>query len=154
MLLVLVPAVVAAFGSGCGGRDDPGPPTIAYGQAECDLCKMIISEERFAASMVIESPDGVRKLAVDDIGCLLRSVQNSPPAGRAVSFVHDYDTQEWIAAEEAVFVRSAELHTPMASQLAACKTPEGAEALAGRVSGTTTDFDDLARGAPARVPDR
>jgi nitrous oxide reductase accessory protein NosL len=64
----LYPILVLALAlAACGGAPgaEPTPPTIHYGEDICDICGMIISEERHAASYVTE--DGVGH-AFDDIG--------------------------------------------------------------------------------------
>ena len=118
LVLVMLPA-------GCGRSEDLGPPQIAYGQAECELCKMIISEEPHAAAAVIQSPEGVVKVAFDDIGCLLGYLGDPSHPGAITSFVHDLESRAWINAAQAVFVRSKSLQTPMASNLAAKEDPAG-----------------------------
>lgn len=132
---------------GCRRSDDLGPPAVAYGQTECDLCKMIISEEPFAAAAVVVEADEVTKLAFDDIGCLLDFLHNEGPSACVVAYVHDYQSQRWLDAATAVFVRSETIQTPMASHLAACETQEAAADLLRRYPGTSTAFVQLKIGA-------
>lgn len=142
-LSLLAAGSLLVLPAGCGRSEDLGPPQIAYGQTECNLCRMIISEEPFAAAAVIASSDGVQKLAFDDIGCLLDFLAEQPPGKRIVSYVHDYASREWVDASAARFVRSDSLQTPMASHLAACKTAAGAADLLKRYPGNTTTLDQL-----------
>lgn len=129
--------------SGCGRTDDLHPPQIAYGQAECDFCKMIISDEPFAAAAVLQSPDGIQSLAFDDIGCLLQFLREKPSANRIVTYVHDYESHAWLEADKCTFVQSDSLQTPMASHLAACRTREAAAALSARFPGTLNTLEQL-----------
>lgn len=147
-------AALAPTGAGCGRSDDLGPPQIAYGHAECELCRMIISEEPFAAAAVVVAPEGVRKVAFDDIGCLLRFLRDEPPATRVIAYVHDYESGRWIDAGAAAFVRSDDLTTPMASHLAACESPRAAEELLRRYRGAQARLDQLlASDAPGGTGD-
>lgn len=140
---VCAAAVLAALHAACARSPDLRPPQIAYGAAECELCRMIISEEPFAAAAVIVDSDGVRKVAFDDIGCLLDFLRDPPRAAQVTGYVHDYETRAWIDAANAVFVRSAALQTPMASQLAACESTAAAAALQRRFPGVTTRLSQL-----------
>jgi copper chaperone NosL len=114
---------------------------------------MIISDEPFAAAAVIASSDGVRKVAFDDIGCLLDFLREAPRGARVTSYVHDYETREWIDAAQAVFVRSESLQTPMASNLGACKSRAAAAALVQRFPGVMSGFAELRAAAGVSAGD-
>lgn len=134
-------AVLALALTACGGAADaePTPPTIHYGEDLCELCNMIISEERYAAAYVTEDGHGH---AFDDIGDMLRAQQELQEEVTAF-FVHDYEDRTWIRAETAHYVLSDNLTTPMASGLAAFSTSEEAKALAAELQGQVLTFDEL-----------
>lgn len=134
--------LIALAVAGCSPPADLGPPAVAYGQTECDLCRMIISDEQFAAGAVVQTADGVKKLAFDDLGCLLNFLREQP-GGSVTCYVHDYETRAWLDAGRAVFLRSAALQTPMASNLAACQAQSAAETLRRRFPGDTMTFEQL-----------
>ncbi|TWT44574.1 NosL [Phycisphaerae bacterium RAS1] len=138
-------ALVAACG--CGRGDDLSPPAIAYGQTECDYCKMIVSDEPFAAAACISADDGVWKIAFDDVGCLLDYLKENSGRPPGAMYVHDFKTGKWLSADEAVYVRSEKLHTPMASNLAAFETRAAAEALRLHYPGQVLTFDALRKPA-------
>lgn len=146
-LLVGIAVLAAIPPSGCRRAEDLSPPEVAYGQTECDRCRMIISEAPFAAAAVVAEPDGVRKLAFDDIGCLLDFLRDGTPGARVISYVHDHLSHRWLDASKAVFVRSETLQTPMASHLAASESPSGADDLLRRYPGERVDFAELRTGA-------
>jgi len=148
----LVFAASTLLSAGCGRGVDTDPPRIAYGQAECGLCRMIISEEAFAAAVVIRESEGVRKLAFDDIGCLLDFLRDEAGDAALTPYVHDHETRQWLDATKACFVRSEALQTPMASELAATRSPEAARALIRRYPGVIASFDEL-RGPAATAQD-
>lgn len=106
---VLVALVVAGV-VGCGDGGSPQRPEILYGEHECDQCRMIVSEERFAAVALVE---GVPH-RFDDLGCLARWAAGRELAGASI-WVHDAASAEWLEPVEAVFIRSAERVTPMGS---------------------------------------
>lgn len=141
--------------AGCGRAPDLSPPTILYGETECDSCRMIVSEERFAAAACVVREGVVRKAAFDDVGCLLEWLHEQPASEQTHCYVHDLESQEWVDASRAVFVRSETLQTPMASKLAACASSESAMAVLRRYPGTIRDFEQLrsetARGAAREV---
>jgi copper chaperone NosL len=76
----------------------------------CYLCKMAISQLEFATEIV--TPDG-EVYKFDDIGCMIEfSKMRDLPKG-SVMFVRDFYTKEWVKIQEAYFVRSEKIQTPM-----------------------------------------
>ena len=53
VLVATVTLVMAA--AGCSSSDPTAPPTVYYGQDVCVMCGMIISDERFAAAMIVDA---------------------------------------------------------------------------------------------------
>lgn len=93
----------------CAAQES-GPPEILYGLEECSACRMIISEERYAAAITRE---GFETLKFDDLGCMLRS--RGKIAENAEIWVHDVDTGEWVDGTAAWYLRSDPTLTPMGS---------------------------------------
>jgi copper chaperone NosL len=143
------PGLIACFAAaglagGCNRGGDTDPPKIVYGQTECEHCKMIVSDEAFAAALVIVAADGhVTKYAFDDVGCVLDYLEPGRVAGRAIAYVHDLESLRWINADDAIFVRSDALQTPMASNLAACASDEAAQRVLKRYPGGVVRFSEL-----------
>ncbi len=133
-------AMATGLLGGCGETVPVAPPAIHYGQDVCAVCGMIISDERFAAGLVAEGPDGLLARAFDDIGCLLDDEalhENRPVAGR---WVRDFRTDRWLRASTAVFVHSASVHSPMSYGLAACGDDASAHVLLEEFAGELLDF--------------
>ncbi len=123
-LLVLVVAMVAA----CGTADASGPPEITYGRDICVECGMSIDDPRFATAYRLA--DGTEKL-FDDLGDMvvhLRTVGEEPPAGAI--WVHDFETEEWVAAAEAHFVPTLSVTSPMGHSILAFSDLARAEGFA------------------------
>ena len=91
------------------------PPEIAYGEDVCDQCNMIISDERYAAGLVVEvEPGRYEHRIFDDIGDLLVYEQEHvDELTVAAYYVHDYGSKEWIDGQAAYYISSRELLTPM-----------------------------------------
>ena len=109
-------ALVCIGNPGCDSRDETGPPTLHLGSDVCDSCKMIISDQNFAAACVVRSTDGrARTAAFDDIGCLLAYQRTLTDGTIELRYVADYDYGTWLDAAEAFYVRSPDVRSPMAS---------------------------------------
>lgn len=118
------------------------PPEMHYGKDPCDECGMIINEARFAAAYV--TPDGVAR-RFDDIGCLLRHHQKQPE-NVANFWVNDYDAGEWLNADNAYFVESDSILTPMGYGIIAVGIQSRAEELINEFqSGSIKGFDNLSK---------
>jgi copper chaperone NosL len=92
------------------------PEPISDGDM-CSFCKMAISEKRFAAEIITEDEE---VLKFDDIGCLLRYRQRAGNGLKSAAvYVTDYDSREWLKADDAFFVKSKTIKTPMGSGITA-----------------------------------
>jgi copper chaperone NosL len=122
-LAVLIIAVII-FGCGSGR----GPVDIESGDM-CSFCRMAISEKRFAAEIVQEDET---VLKFDDIGCMLRyhKADNNKTKPAAI-YVVDNESKNWLPVDDAYFVKSETIKTPMSSGIAAFASAEkvGSDAL-------------------------
>jgi len=115
------------------------PPGIVYGADICKECGMIISEARFAAAYYTQDGDARR---FDDIGGMLsHHAEHQEDVARF--WVHDYETEEWIPAGEAVYVSGNELHTPMGFGVVAFSNPQRAQDFAAGSSAMVMSFEAL-----------
>ena len=136
VLAVLSLTVLAACG---GGPDLDEPPEIRYGEDVCDRCLMIINEARYAAAYV--TADGEARL-FDDIGGMVASIDEAAE-DVAVFWVHDYDTEEWLKADEAFYVESDDLVTPMGFGIVAFADRSRAEEWAAEQAGIFRSHSEL-----------
>ena len=124
---------------GCGVRQADGLPSVTWGEVACAECHMLISEERFAVSLVLASGETE---FLDSVDCLARRLHREPAVFRRV-WVHDYEGSPWIDGHDAAYVQSPELRTPMGLGIVAVGDAQRAEALADRVHGRVLRFDEL-----------
>ena len=82
----------------------------------CAQCRMVASDPRLAAEIVAP---GAEPLIFDDIGCLRDYLGATPVSTDAIVYVADHRTGQWVRAEDALFMRSATLSTPMGSAIIA-----------------------------------
>lgn len=104
---------------GCGGEVIEGPPQVKYGHAECAGCGMIVSSERYASALVLPKGNEDRERIFDDINCMIEYETQHTLPERTRRYVHDAQSQQWLDAEAAAFIRNPDVHTPMGSGLQA-----------------------------------
>lgn len=140
--VVLVAIVLLSCGASTLTADTS--PEILYGEDICNQCGMIISDERFAAGLVVElTPGEYEHRVFDDIGGMLAYQMENGDLEIVKYYVHDYNSREWLDAKNAFFVWSEAIHTPMGFGLAACAQRAEAEALAQEWNGALFTFSDL-----------
>ncbi len=137
-LIFLAVLVLLLLGACQSQVDLSQPPEIRYGEDVCTKCGMIISEARFAAAYYTEQGDARR---FDDIGGLF--IYNTENQEDVVQFwVHDFDTEEWVEADQAFYVISDQLHTPMGFGVVAFSEQDRAQRLASKSNTMVMSFDD------------
>lgn len=135
-ILFLIIPLLAACG---GGQNLETPPDIRYGEDVCEECSMIINEPRYAASYVLA--DGtVRRF--DGIGEML-AYDAKHHEDVHISWVHDFNREEWIMAKSAAFVLNSKAKTPMGWGLLAFADEASADAYLAEVGGMETSWADL-----------
>lgn len=129
--------------SGCGKVDPSAPPAVRLGESVCDECGMIVSDERFASATIINADRGPQTLIFDDYNCQMDFEAAHTDLDILTRWARDYTTLEWFHTRDAWFVSSPQLHTPMASNLAAFKQHTDAQRTAEQLGGETQDFSTL-----------
>ena len=107
----------------------------------CSYCKMAVSEKQYAVELI----DGEgQPFKFDDIGCMLNFVKKRSVNVSASSFfVMDFDEREWIKADDAYYVRSSDLTTPMNGGIIAFKDRSPAQQAADKYHGKLLRFKEL-----------
>jgi copper chaperone NosL len=107
----------------------------------CASCKMAISEKKYAAEFINQDGEAFK---FDDIGCLAGYVKNKTSrASITAFFVVDFESKQWLKAEEAVFVQSSQFQTPMAGGIVAFRDKAKAEAAAASNQGRLISFAEV-----------
>ncbi len=107
----------------------------------CSFCRMAISEKRYAAQLS-DSEGQVFKF--DDIGCMANFMQRNDIDGKSVArFVMDFDERIWIKAEDAYYVESSEVTTPMNGGVIAFTTQPKAQQAAEKFHGKIQRFGEV-----------
>ena len=94
-----------------------GPAKLDPAKDRCAACGMAVSKPEFAAQIVIpgESP-----LFFDDISCLAAYLDEPTHySPKAVAYVADHRTGDWVLAAKATYTRATNVTTPMGSALIA-----------------------------------
>ena len=108
-------------------------PVELVAEDMCESCRMAISEKRYAAEFIDQ--DG-NALKFDDLRCAVRYLQDkNNRIAIARTFVTDFDSRQWVKAEEAYYVRSSEFRTPMNGGIVAFRDKSRAEAAADQYHG-------------------
>lgn len=127
----------------CGAKGpSQEPPEIVYGRDVCDACGMIIDDARYAASYVTITGE-VRKFeSIEDM--VTHHQENEEEV--FLFWVHDYDTEEWVRADEAFFIQSDNIQSPMGGGLIAAASEAHAHRLADVWHGTVLTFAEVMDG--------
>lgn len=144
MRRLLVVLIIGLVAGACGG-DGEGPPDLSIGRDVCDRCGMIISEARFAAGYWVGDEDWI----FDDIGGMMVFAEMAGDLDLMSAWVHDYDSEEWIRAEEAFYVMGTSIQTPMAFGIAAFGDRSRADAIAAEQETRALTWPDLVAKAQA-----
>ena len=112
----LVVGVLSVVTVACAGGP-PAPASLDTRVDVCADCRMAVSNQAFAAQIVAP---GTEPLFFDDIGCLATYLGHNtrlPP--RAIAYVADHLTGEWVSAVSALYTRNLQVATPMSSHVIA-----------------------------------
>ncbi len=126
-----------------------GPRPLALGQEPCTHCHMTIVQERFSAEAIL--PTG-KVFAFDDVGCLADWLATAAEPPASVWVWSAIPGEGWLPAEEAVFIHSDSLRTPMGGNLAAARPGAGADSLRASLGGTLRRWPDLRAPDPPPPP--
>jgi len=100
------------------------PEPLIYGKDQCHSCKMTLMDKKFGAELVTTKG---KVYKFDDINCLF-NFYNEGSVNKEdfrLKLVVDFSRPEkLIDAEKAVYLKSGEIKSPMASQVAAFETTQ------------------------------
>jgi copper chaperone NosL len=136
---LVVLALALPLASAC----EIAPEPLHIGAEECAHCSMLITERRYAAQLLTTKGLSYK---FDAVECLRAFVLAGTVAAEDTHsvWVTDMDAAEgWVPVEQAAFVHSPELRTPMGGGLAAFATAEAAADAAERLNGVVFSWAGL-----------
>ena len=95
------------------------PEPLHYGQDTCHFCKMTLMDQKFGAELVTRKG---KVYKFDDIKCFLNYYNSANESYNDFShkLVIDYSNPgRWINAQDAFYLKSEKIKSPMAGELAA-----------------------------------
>ncbi|NIR49852.1 hypothetical protein GWO43_15140 [candidate division KSB1 bacterium] len=138
LLRVSLALSLLAFAFSCN-EGAPKPAKVYYGEDMCAHCQMLISEPNFVGQFL---PANGKVKKFDDIGCLVAKLEEESETPRAI-FVASYEDSGWLNAENATFLKSEKLHTPMSFGLAAFPDREAAKEARAEFGGEILSYQQL-----------
>lgn len=139
--LARVSLVVLVF-AGC--QKGAIEPVALVPEDMCSFCRMSISEKRYAGELIDNEGQAFK---FDDLICMTRFTREKSDQGSvAARFVMDFDAKTWVKAEDAHYVQSNEIKSPMSGGIVAFKNEARAKETAGQYAGKLLRFDDVFNG--------
>lgn len=120
------------------------PATIHYGSDECDHCKMMITDPRFASQIVTDKGKAYKFDAIECMAVYQR--QHSDELKGAKLWVNNFDNPgEWLAASNAQYVKSEVIKSPMGKSLLAFPSQVSAEKHLQEMPGKLLGWNDVSQ---------
>jgi len=119
-----------------------GPEPFAYGKDVCEDCKMTIMEPQFGAEIITKKG---RVFKFDDAHCVANYISKKIEQKdiKQTLFIDYNQENSFVTGEEAWFVVSPRLKSPMNSNAAAFATKEAADKKATETSGAVKNWSSL-----------
>ena len=118
-----------------------GPQTIDYGNDGCHFCKMTIVDKIHGTELIT---DKGKVFKFDATECMLNYTAENSALINTTLLTNYYEAPtEFINVEEATFLISENLPSPMGANLTAFKTKESAEEVQAEKGGKLFNFESL-----------
>jgi len=124
---------------------EPAPVPIVWGEDVCEHCHMTITDPRFAAELLTRTGKVMR---FDDIGCLAefsmgdRVTEDQVHSRWVMNYLHP---EEFLSVEDAIFLHSDSLRTPMNHGLLAVRPSPAADSLREALGGRLMTWPEVLR---------
>ncbi len=117
------------------------PEKIKYNYDQCESCKMSISDTRFACEFLTEKG---RAYKFDDLSCMNSFAMANTNMKVKNYFINDYlNTQELIPIEQLIFIKSENINSPMAGNIAAFLSKDSADAYAADLAAEKINWQNV-----------
>ncbi len=116
------------------------PQNIESGKYTCNHCVMKIIDMRFNSQL--QTTKG-KHFHFDSIECMIEWIQANPEKEIKTSWVKDYSTRNWILAQDAYYLVSPNISSPMGAHLSAFNTKEQIEEIIKIKTGKILKYAEL-----------
>lgn len=121
---------------------EPKPQPIHIGSDQCDYCRMMITEQEFASQVLNQQG---RAFKFDSVECMAAYDLSSENRENFHSlWVPDFlNREEWLRAEEAIYLHSETLRSPMGLFLTAYSNREEAVEMQIEYGGELVSYEEV-----------
>jgi len=118
------------------------PEPLSYGSDACHFCKMTIMDPNYGAELI--TPKG-KIFKFDAVECMINyRKQNSEQVDGSSLYVINYnDPHYWIKTENAMFLRSQKLPSPMGQFITAFDSMDAAKKVQLEMGGEIQNFEEV-----------
>jgi len=124
---------------GCSAKPEP----LVFGKDACYTCKMTLVDSKYGAELVTQKG---KIYKFDDLNCMLNFYHSGYEEVSDFKFVQVIDfskPEKLIDAQHAWYVKSANLRTPMASEVAAFETEESTQVFKKEWNGVLLSWGEI-----------
>ncbi len=136
---IIIPVLLVGFLSGCSSE----PVPIRFGQDNCDFCKMTISDQRFGAEIVTKKG---KVFKFDDAHCVNNFLDDKKTNQQEIAGIYFIDfikPHQLINANEAYFLQSPKLKSPMNGNVAAFSQEDSLTKILPQFPGFKITWEDV-----------
>lgn len=142
VMALSVASILAVSGFvACGDEEvSLDPPEIRYGQDISEMGMFVVDPRYTVATLPEKSEEW---LLFDDIGELFKYRDVHNDAAFQVMWVNDYHDEDWLPAEDAWYLESTELNSPMGWGVAAFREEADARTMQQDIGGELLKWEDV-----------
>ncbi|MDX1640652.1 MAG: nitrous oxide reductase accessory protein NosL [Balneolaceae bacterium] len=120
------------------------PAEIHYGSDECEYCKMMIHDNRFASQIITETGKSIK---FDAIECMAAyTTDHKSELNEAKYWVSDFSSPDsWVEISEATIIQSEVIKSPMGASLLAIGNEQTAEQHLSEYPGEIVAWETLVK---------
>jgi len=120
---------------------DTQPAAIEFGKEECSFCKMTIVDQQHAAQLVTKKG---KQFKYDAIECMLNDLNEKQNAQEnKIYLVSDYGKSKMTTAEDATYLISKEIKSPMGAFLSAFSSNAEATSVMNKSGGEVYNWQEI-----------
>ena len=117
------------------------PEPIAYGHDECAHCRMMISDQKYGGELITQKG---RIYKFDSIECMASYYAGaSVPEVQSIWTIDFSNPGMWVKADEAFYLRSKNLPSPMGMFLSSYAVREKAEEMKAQLYGDLLNWQEV-----------